>query len=318
MKKLISICLLAIVSIFTGCKDDKTKVTLALSKNPWNTLALVAADKGFFEETGLDIQLNYQDAGRYCYDAVISKSADFGNIVDVNISYIGYSPNKNTFMLAEMNRSPGSVVILAKKSRGINSPKDLKGKSLAFSAGTVSDVFARRFIQKNGIKEDSIKFQKIQPKGIVPAFISKDGPDAIAVWEPFISGARKGLGNDIVTFEAPEIYTIREFIAVRSDWAKENKDAVEKYLKAMKKAEDYVNKNQEEAQKIVARMSAMDLTIVKSCWSKYKAIIAYDRETYIKEITEIGVEVSKLDEYKGKPVPNYSSFFDDSYFKNLK
>jgi ABC-type nitrate/sulfonate/bicarbonate transport system substrate-binding protein len=316
MKKIISIYLLGLALIFSGCENEKIKVTLALSKNPWNTIALVAADKGFFAEEGLDVTLNYQDAGRYCYDAVISKSADFGNIVDVNISYIGYSPNKNTFILAEINRSPGSVVILGKKSKGINSPADLKGKSLAFSAGTVSDVFARRFIQKHGISEESIILQKIQPKGIVPAFVASDGPDAVAVWEPFISAARKGLGDDIITFEAPEVYTIREFVVVRTEWAKEHKDAIGAYLKALKKAEDFVNKNQDEAQKIVARMSAMDLELVKSCWSKYQAVVAYDKETYLKEITNIGIEVSKLDEYKGKPVPDYSSFFDDSYFNS--
>jgi NitT/TauT family transport system substrate-binding protein len=221
-------------------------------------------------------------------------------------------------MLAEINQSPGSVVILGKKSKGINSPADLKGKSLAFSAGTVSDVFARRFIQKYGINEDAITLQKIQPKGIVPAFVSGDGPNSVAVWEPFISSARKGLGDDIVTFEAPEIYTIREFVAVRIDWAKENKETVTKYLKALKKAEDFVNKNQDESQKIVARMSAMDLEIVKSCWTYYHAELAYDKATYLKEITDIGVEISKLDEYKGKHVPDYSSFFDDTYFNNAK
>ncbi|MCW3125799.1 MAG: putative aliphatic sulfonates-binding protein [Bacteroidetes bacterium] len=318
MKKTISICLLAITLILSGCNNEKTKVTLALSKNPWNTIALVAADKGYFAEEGLDVTLNYQDAGRYCYDAVISQSADFGNIVDVNISYIGYSPNKNTFMLAEINRSPGSVVILGKKSRGINSPSDLKGKTIAFSAGTVSDVFARRFVQKYKIADDSITFQKIQPKGIIPAFAANDGPPAVAVWEPFISAAHKGLGDDIVTFESPEIYTIREFVAVRTDWAKEHKDAIQKYLRAMKKAETFVNSNEVEAQKIVARMAAMDLEIVKSSWPKYKAVVAYDKATYLKEIMDIGKEVSTLDDYKGKQVPDYSSFFDDSYFNDAK
>jgi len=318
MKKSISICLLAIATVLNGCKNDATKVTLSVSKNPWNAIVLIAADKNYFAEEGLDATLTYQDAGRYCLDAVLSKSADFGDIVDVNVSYIGYSPNKNVFMLTEINRSPGSVVILAKKSKGINTPADLKGKSIAFSAGTVSDVFARRFIQKYGISEDSVTFQKIQPKGIVPAFASSDGPAAIACWEPFINSARKALGNDLVNFEAPEIYTIREFVAVRTDWAKENKSAIAAYLRALKRAEDFAKKDPDEAQKIVSRMAAMDIDIIKSCWPKYQALVAYDRDIYLKEITDIGTEVSKLDEYKGKPVPDYSIFFDDSYFKSVK
>jgi hypothetical protein len=65
-------------------------------------------------------------------------------------------------------------------------------------------------------------------------------------------------------------------------------------------------------------MAAMDIEIVKSCWTNYHAVVAYDKAAYLKEITEIGTEVSKLDEYKGKPIPDYSSFFDDSYFNSAK
>jgi len=317
MKRTLTLCLLAVIFVFAGCKDEKKKATLAASKNLWNSVALIAIDKGYFEEEGIDLTVHYMDAGRFCMDAVLSKSADFGNVVDVNVGFLAYSQNKNVLLINEISGCLASEIV-ARKSRGISKPNDLKGKSLAFSPGTTSDVFARRFLIKHGISEDSIKLVKIQPKGMVAGMIAADGPDASSTWQPFVGSMRKGLGDDIVTFSAPEIYTAREFTAVRTDWAKENEELVVSYLKAIKKANDYATKNKIEAQKIVAKMTGLDLTVVQSSWDSYQITHAYDRAKYLKEITQIGQDISRQAEYKGKPVPDYSIFLNDSYFQKAK
>lgn len=316
MKKAIVVILIALVG-FSSCQQQKQKVTLAASKNLWNSLALIAIDQKYFAEEGLDVTVNYLDAGRFCMDAVLSKSADFGNVVDVNVGYLGYSPNKNVILINEISGCLASDIV-ARKSRGVASPQDLKGKSLAYSPGTTSDVFAHRFLAKYGISTDSIKLVKIQPKAMVAGIVASDGPDASSTWEPFVSSMRKGLGDDVVTFEAPEIYTAREFTAVRTDWAKENKAVVVSYLKALAKANEFISSHKEQAQAIVAKMTGLDIDIVKSSWEPYQITFAFDKEKYLKEITQIGSDISAQDEYKGKPTPDYSAFLDDSYFKAIK
>ena len=208
--------------------------------------------------------------------------------------------------------------IVARKSRGINIPADLKGKSLAYSPGTTSDVFAHRFLAKYGISIDSVKLIKIQPKGMVPGIIASDGPDAASTWEPFVTSMHKGLGSDFISFNAPEIYTAREFTTVRSDWAKQNKDVVTAYLKALKKANDYAVSHKAEAQAIVAKMTGLTLDVVREQWEPYQITFKYDKEKYLQEITQIGKDISKQEEYKGKSVPDYSIFLDDSYYQAAK
>jgi ABC-type nitrate/sulfonate/bicarbonate transport system substrate-binding protein len=317
MKKSISIFALITIVILLGCNSKKNKVTLAASKNLWNCNALIAIDQKFFEEEGLDVAVSYLDAGRFCMDAVLSKSADFGNVVDVNVGYLAYSENKNVILINEISGCLASEIV-ARKSRGINSPADLKGKSFAYSPGTTSDVFAHRFLAKYGISPDSVRLVKIQPKGMVAGMIANDGPDASSTWQPFSSSMAKGLGNDFIVFQSPEIYTAREFTAVRADWAKENKDLVISYLKALKKANDFAVNHKEDAQKIVAKMTGLDLEVVKAQWEPYQLTFAYDKEKYLKEITQIGEDISRQEEYKGKKVPDYSVFLDDTYYKAVK
>jgi ABC-type nitrate/sulfonate/bicarbonate transport system substrate-binding protein len=317
MSKTISILSLLALVILFGCHQEKHKVTLAASKNLWNSIALIAIDQKYFAEEGLDVAVDYLDAGRFCMDAVLSKSADFGNCVDVNVGYLAYSTNKNILLVNEISGCLASNIV-ARKSRGINSPADLKGKSLAYSPGTTSDVFARRFLAKYGISIDSITLEKIPPKGMVAGMTAADGHDAASTWEPYVTSMRKGMGNDVITFEAPEIYTAREFTTVRADWAKENKDIVVSYLKALKKANDFTINHKDTAQAIVAKMTGLTLDVVKAQWVPYQLTFAYDKKKYLKEITQIGEDISKQDEYKGKPVPDYSIFLDDSYYRAAK
>lgn len=317
MKKPISfLSLLVLVTLF-GCKQESRSVTVAASKNLWNSAFLIAFDQKYFETEGLEVNVSYLEAGRFCMDAVLSKSADFGNVVDVNVGYLAYSENKNVVLINEISGCLASEIV-ARKSRGINSPADLKGKSFAYSPGTTSDVFAYRFLAKYGISPDSVKLEKIQPKGMVAAMVASDGPSSASTWQPFSSSIAKGLGDDYIVFQAPDIYTAREFTATRADWAKENKETVVSYLKAIKKANQYAIDHKAEAQEIVAKMTGLTLEIVQAQWEPYQITFAYDKEKYLKEITQIGQDISKQDDYKGKAVPDYSVFLDDSYYQAAK
>lgn len=302
---------------FAGCQGAHPKITIAASKNLWNSVPLIALDKGFFAEEGLDVTANYLDAGRFCMDAVLSKSADFGNVVDVNIGYLGYSKNTNVLLINEISGCLASDIV-ARPSRGIHTPADIKGRSLALSPGTTSDIFARRFLRKYGISIDSIKLVKIQPKGMVPAMAADDGPDAASTWEPFVSSIKKARGTDVITFEAPDIYTAREFTAVRADWAKDNKDVIAAYQRALKKAYDFSQSHVEEAQAIVARLTGLTPDVVKAAWAPYQITFTYDKAKYLREITQIGQDIQEQPEYKGQGVPDYSKFIDDSYMPSSK
>src|SRR5262249_49375067 len=116
-------------------KQERQPVVFATSKNAWCALGLVAKNKGFFEEAGLDVNVNIQAAGRYCMDALVSKSANFGTVVEVNVAYIGFGGNREINVVASVVES-ASFAVVARKDRGIANAKDLKGKTLAFSPGT--------------------------------------------------------------------------------------------------------------------------------------------------------------------------------------
>jgi ABC-type nitrate/sulfonate/bicarbonate transport system substrate-binding protein len=234
----------------SGPTSQLVKVTLAASKNPWTSLALIAEANGYFKDEGLDLKIAYQDGGRYCLDALVSKSAEFATIVEVNVSYLGFTGNKNVAVVGSIVEST-STGIIARRSAGIEKAEDLKGMTLAFSPGTGSELFTIRFLEEHGLQLDDVKMRKMQPIAIQGAMIAKE-VDAACTWDPFIENSRRALGDDAITFFDRNVYLGYMHIAVRSDWAAEHRDEVQAFLRAVKRASEFIAESPSEAQAIVA------------------------------------------------------------------
>jgi ABC-type nitrate/sulfonate/bicarbonate transport system substrate-binding protein len=308
-----------IILTVSGCGNQKRKnaeVTLATSKNMWCGLALIAYEKGYFKDEGLDVKISYLESGRYCLDALVSNSTDFATIVEPNIAYFGFTGNKSVIDIASIVSSTSSGII-ALKSRGINKPEDLKGKMLAFSPGTTSDIFANRFIEKHGLTQKDVKMQKIQPLAISGAILS-GSVDAASTWDPHIYNISKSLGSNAIVFRDPDAYTGYLTVAVRKEWAYKNKETVISFLKALKKAEIFANKNKDEAQSIVSKMINLDIDVVRATWALHLMEVKLDKGVLIHAVTSQGKWINQtMDDYKGKPVPDYTEYFDSTFLETI-
>ena len=298
-------------------RSGPISVRLATSKNLWCSLSVLAIEKGYFNDEGLDVQPNYLEAGRYCMDAVISGSAEFGNVVEVNVAYLGYTESTDVRIIGTIVESTSSAII-ARKSRGIATPQDLKGKSLAYSPGTTSDVFTRRFLAKYGLKTTDVELRKLQPLAMQAAMSDK-GLDAASTWQPFVYNIRRLLGEDAVEFRDPQIYVGYENIAVRQSWANKNREAVRRFMNAISRSQKLISENPADAKSTLARAINLDPQIVESTWPEYKIGLTLDAARLVKDITAIGRSIQETqEEYKGKAVPDYSAFVDASYIGNQR
>jgi len=315
--------LVAILILPVGCSKDgdkgeskrPIKVTLATAKNVWCSLPLIALEKGFFDKEGLDVDAQYLQGGRYCLDALLSKSAEFANIVEVNVAYIAYTGNTNLSVLANVVSSESSA-IAARKSSGILKPEDIRGKRLAISPAMTSEIFAHRFLKKYGMTQKDVEIHKVQPLAMQATMAGK-GADAASTWQPFIYNIQRSLGDDAIVFTDPEIYTGYETLAVRKDWAAQNPKVVKAFLRALKLAEAFAKEHPEEAKTIVAKAINLDREIVDAIWSEFNMSLVLDEKHMTNEVTAIGKWIRETQQdYLGKPLPDYSQYFDDSYLRS--
>jgi NitT/TauT family transport system substrate-binding protein len=299
---------------FTACGNrngSEDTIRFAISRTDWNTLGVIAAEKGFFAEQGLNVEITYLPTGVQCLEALVSNSADIGTIVDVNLANLGYTENTNISVVACINTT-ASVGIIARRSTGIETPEDLRNRRIAVSFGTTSEVYANNFINKYNLSSD-IEIINVPANTIVAALIS-ESVDAIVSWNPFLYNAQEALNGDVTYFNEDDVYDM--FLGVNNNYINENRSNVIKFLNAIEKAAIFVENNESEAQEIIARVVNLDIEAVKDSWQLHNFNVSLSAEN-LERVIGIGEYFKNDTANRGKPFPEYSTYFDYSLLEEF-
>nr|WP_274636157.1 ABC transporter substrate-binding protein [Microbacterium bovistercoris] len=197
---------------------DLTPVTVGLLKIAPSAAVQMGIDDGIFAKHGLDVKVQLGQGGAALLPAVSSQSIQFavgnplsvlvaaGQGLDMNI-IAGYSSIE-----VPEDKAPSGIVV--KKSSGIDSWKDLAGKTVAVNAlNTQGDLTTMASVEADGGDPKAVKFTEIAfPDQL--AQLEQGHIDAAWVPEPFLSAA---LAEDGMTFlgdpmrTIPNLYTMVTF-----------------------------------------------------------------------------------------------------------
>ena len=166
--------------------DNLTKTSIQLNWMYQFEFAgpIVALEKGFYREAGLDVQLHQGGPDIDPVKPVVAGSIDFG--IAGSSLVLEHVAGKSVVALASLMQH-SAVGVLARKSAGINSVFDLKGKRLAITADTAAEVDA--FLLSQGIRP--FDHERIEH------FVSVAGLDA-------------GEADAIAVYVSNELFHIRE------------------------------------------------------------------------------------------------------------
>lgn len=110
-----------------------------------------------------------------------------------------------------MTVTEGLYRIVARRSAGIGSIADLKGKRVATFANTSAAVFLNDVLTSAGLSEADVAITSLTAPASADALINGE-VDAISIWEPDSERAVQALGADVVTFRPEggyrEIYSL--------------------------------------------------------------------------------------------------------------
>ena len=161
-----------------------------------------------------------------------------------------------------------------------------------------------------------IKVTYMAPPELVTAIIRGD-LDAIAMWEPLIYNAQKGIGDQSVIFTGEDIYTETFHIAVMKKYAEENSATVESFLRALAKAETFLNSNQEEAKQILLDSISIEKEILDHIWSNFQFNLVLDQSVIdlLHKEAEFAIESGAV--VQGSQIPDYRKMFEPKFLKKI-
>ncbi len=277
-----------ILATLVGCQKSPTqnygwrsgepleKVSFAYTYQPQSTLAHVAMAKGYFAEEGLDMQPLMRDFGKEALQALLESKADFATVAETPVMFSGLRGD-TIFVIANIEASTTNNAIVAKKSAGINAPGDLKGKRVGFTPGTTSDFFLDSFLTANGLTRQDIHPIALKPDEMRDALIAAKA-DAVSTWNYPLTLIAQALGGDGVLFYDRQIYTETFNIAAQQDFVRTKPETVKRFLRALVKAEEFVAKNPDAAQTIMAAATKIDKSLIQDVWNAFNYRVVLDQK----------------------------------------
>ncbi|MBS0355975.1 MAG: NrtA/SsuA/CpmA family ABC transporter substrate-binding protein [Proteobacteria bacterium] len=311
--------LLAITAtlIIAGC-DDSTpsnpthtataasqKMRVAYTYQPQSTLIHVAAAQRYFAEEGLDVQLLQHTHGKAALQSVLDGQADIATVAETPVMFSVLS-GARIFVLANIESSTLNNAIVANMDAGIKTAEDLNGKRIGYTAGTTSEFFLDSMLTTKGLGKGDIRAVALKPDEMQQAMLSRQ-VDAVSTWNYPLTQIKHRLGTSGVVFYDRQIYTETFNIVAKQDFVDQHAEAVKRFLRALIKAEEFVEKYPVDAQNIVAAAAKIDIQLVREVWdaSNYKVVLDQTLLLTLEDETRWALK-NRLTEQSD--MPDYASY----------
>ena len=278
---IIAVCLLAL----TGCKKpylDKgplQKVTIAYTTQPDSALVHIAVEKGFFTEEGLQVQPQKHSYGKAALASVLEGKADLATAAETPIMFAALQGAKLRVVAGIFSTSKNNAII-GRKDLGILRPEDLRGRRIGYTPGTTGEFFLESYLSANGIPIKEAELVSLQPDQMVAA-LTAGQVAAVSCWNFPLTQLRRNLGEQVVTFFDPQIYTQTFNLVARQESVAKAPEMIRRALRALIKAENFALQHTEEAQSLVATALRVDRELLREVWGGFRYKVELDRRLII-------------------------------------
>ena len=260
--------LAAVAALISGCtpaRDQKAEsVTVAAAPGLDRASIVVAIEKRFFAEQGLEVTIKPTASGDATVDMVARGEADAGLCASVPF-VMAVLDKKDIRILARVYRSRRYISIVARKDRGIAHPADLAGKRIGLVPGATPDYFADLYLGIQGISPAKYTRVPLSTNQLENA-LQHGEVDAVAAQHPYSSRLVARLGPQAIEFSDPAIYQLRVDLVARPEFSKLRPDAARRFMLALQNALNYLRNKPEEAKRLVLEATKGDLAIEGGMW----------------------------------------------------
>ncbi len=245
-------------------------LVIADASQPMFALLYIADAKGYLREEGLNVTYKSFTSGRDALNSAISGEADIATVFETPIVQ-QYAKGKKIGVVSTLHHSSLNTALVFHTNRGIKTPSDLAGKTIAVTKNTNGEFFLNLFLTSNSIKESEVTLVNTKPQEMVN--VLKDGAvDAVATWNPHVANAIHSFGAGKVKTFYSDIYTEMSFLAGQREVIVRKQEAVTRLLKAIIRAEAFLRDNNEQAfQLVIKRFPGGSETIIRKMWNNFTA-----------------------------------------------
>jgi NitT/TauT family transport system substrate-binding protein len=274
--------LVAVSSVLaaTACSgDDKptedanglTTVTVGVLPIADVAPAYLGKAKGFFEDEGINLEIETVQGGPASIASIASGDLDFGYGAVTSL-LLAHEAGLGMKLVAPGNTSTGVDGedfggIVAGEHSGVDDVADLAGKTVAVNTiGNLAEATLQVSLEDAAVDPDSVEYVEM-PFGDMPGALANGNVDAAWTPEPFLSitqsqGARL-LDSNLVAAGGDSKLLVGVYFTSAS-LAAEDEELVAAFRAAMLKSLAYADENPDEVRDVLLTYTELDKTLAQS------------------------------------------------------
>ena len=170
----------------------------------------------------------------------------------------------------------GLYRVVARRSAGIESMADMKGKRVATIPQTSAGYFFRLMLEREGLTYDDIEAVSIVPLAGMTEALEKGEVDAVVIWEPESENSAQVLGDDLIEFSGEGVY--RELFNLNTTAEKladpNTRSRIVHFVRAIIDASAAVREDPAKAQRLIVASGEFDPQDVEDSWVHHNWLAA--------------------------------------------
>jgi NitT/TauT family transport system substrate-binding protein len=210
----------------------------------------VAAERGFFDQEGVDVLLIRID------DHTAALAALYAGQVDALAT-----ATQDVVAFAEPDDEPLACVLVLTDSQGgdgilatneIQSIADLKGKAVAYGYRGISQFYVNVLLREAGLTEADIEMVDLPADKAAEAFMLQE-VDAAVTWEPYLTQGKNVAHGHLLTDTSERPGLLGDCLAAKPSLFTDRKEEFRSVARAWDAAVRFVASHPDEANEIMAR-----------------------------------------------------------------
>jgi len=226
----------------------------------------VALDNGYFEQEGLKVDAVRFESSNPIMDSLLLGKLDATGGVSSTTMLLIEEKQLGNFKVAglqgETSERTASCLIVRMGS-GIKGIRDLSSKKLLTGPGLAGKSIVEVFLKSVNMTLSDINLAQMEYSLVVPAFLAGNG-DAVFIWEPECTVVMERAGNTselLIDGPRPK-FVIDPYISsgnlMSTDFTGNYPKLAAKFVKAMDRAVDFIEKDEAGSKRILGKYTALD------------------------------------------------------------
>lgn len=263
-KTILHVTLLAMIGTSATnaiAEDDPIDIRIGWQPDA-NGVFYVAREHKLFEKVGLNPSYVKFLSGPAMFSGVQSRSVDITEMT-VPPFVAGIAQGVDMAVISVAFNEGKVNALVSREGSGISSVKDLKGKKVAATKGSLSYFGLARELDRNGMSLEDIQYLNMSVPTIIPAMQYGD-IDAAWAWEPWAQRLEADGGTIIATIDD----VIGDLWVAHKDWLSENPEAAVRFIEAMDLAAKMIKDEPELTTEAVAEALSVPTEMAREIMSK--------------------------------------------------